>query len=187
MDCNIRWIIVRKQLNKIEIMDWKTNIGDYLISNHMNRLKFLNDKLFVFCEEYVKHVNEYYGIGAYDVARGERFARDFQKTVIRIGIKIDGGKKVLADFIFICHYDELSNLCLKYSTDFDFDKKLRSDMKKIMDNTGSKDRDFHVYKEETVTGPERDAKEFIFEVINQELIRFIEMQKAKAKAKDEDA
>lgn len=149
--------------------DWQSNIGTYFAENKIYRVKYLNEKLVVYCKEYVDYLNEFYGVKAIrsddnnsmyhpDIGNSPIF-----KFIISVNIRTK--KDEFEGFKIQCFYNTEGHLCLESATGLDYMKGLNSK------------GDYARYRTEVFDEPEILEKEYIFQLINQRLMNFIEKLK----------
>jgi len=154
-------------------MDWKTDIGNYFVENNVLRIKYLNDRLMEYCKEYIKYLNEFMGITA-KIEQRELYKFGIYKIDINVEIIIGGMMNELCPFKMSCYFDEKGKLCLKYSDDYNDE----AEIKNLCDNS-TENKDFQIYSKEEITEPEKVEKEYLFQLFNNRLKQFIDLQKAK--------
>lgn len=141
--------------------DWKTNLGDFFAINGIYRIKFLNEKLKTYCDEYVNYLNEFYNVKA--TIRPEYHQREIQRYEISISVH-QYSPTNLSPFKLYCVYEETGHLFLKTSVGFDYRAALSGAEEKV---------DPYKYQEEIFDEPKIDEKEDLFQLFNSRFIEYI--------------
>jgi len=151
-------------------MNWKDELNEYFIKNKMFRVKYLNEMLHEYLNEYVLYINEFNGI---KVNLNLKFPTSSLLKEIKIGvIEIVIDTSYRHKFNVDCYFNELGNLCLKYPYDYDY----RTEIEAIF-NGELKEVDYHLYNEDEINDLERIEKEFIFQLLNTRIMNFIEAER----------
>lgn len=149
--------------------DWKSNIGEFFTKQGIYRLKFMNQKLFEYFTEYMSYLNEFHGIHA-RTDRVEHLGSGLWDINLYINFHLNYTSKLHeAGFILQGQFNETGNLLINYSTGYNWAGRINATIK-----SKDEDVDFHSYKEEELTGPEILEKEYIFQLINQRLMNYVE-------------
>jgi hypothetical protein len=142
--------------------DWKTNLGEFFASNGLFRLKFLNEKLKIYCDEYVNYLNEFYNVQA-------TIRREYHQSDIN-GYEISVALRHYQDepFKLFCVYEESGHLFLRSSVDYNYRTALRAVLK-----VTEKTVDPYKHHHETFDEPEIYEKEYLFQLFNSRLIEYL--------------
>jgi hypothetical protein len=150
-------------------MNWKDELNEYFIKNEMFRVKYLNEMLFEFLKEYVLFISEYNGIKANLKPISTPLFNDIKIALIEIVIDTTSGRH---GFKIECYFNNQGNLFLKYPYDYSYKGQLSAIL-----NPELKKDDYHLYNEEEISEEERIEKEFIFQLLNTRIIKYIEAEK----------
>ncbi|MGZ2369506.1 hypothetical protein ACXR6G_06945 [Ancylomarina sp. YFZ004] len=149
--------------------DWKTNIGKFFAKHGTLRLKYLNDKLYTDSKEYNKYLEEFNGIRS-ELRAHEYIGEKSFQTVLKIHLdRIYEGRIMNAPFVIGLEFQDNGSLFMKYSTNYSWNAKIKSIVKNKEDEIEP-----YSYQEEELDEAEVYEKEYVFQLINQRLIGYVE-------------
>lgn len=150
--------------------DWKTNLGEFFAENGLFRLKFLNEKLKTYCDEYVCYLNEFYDVRA--TIRREIHQRDIYGYDLSVSERQHNDQP----FKLFCVYEETGHLFLKTSVEYNYLVAMRG-----LFTEPEKTVDPYTYRKEVLDEPEIYEKEYLFQLFNSRLIDYFNKIKDNSK------
>jgi hypothetical protein len=152
--------------------DWKSNIGNYLAGKGAYRTDLIKKQLDQHCKEYLEYLGSFNGISTHrDYSRALESDDVFYTRVLTIHLdKIENGNIRNAPFVIGFLINDDGTFLIKYSTRFNWNKNL-----KMILSSGKEDTvKCYEFKEEVLDEPERFEKEWLFQIINQRLMDYID-------------
>ena len=148
--------------------DWKSNIGEYFGKNNVYRLEYLNSNLYSYCTEYINYLKEFENIRATVMREPYKGGHYASFEGIKYGLLVTVGmgpiSPVFFDYKMSCFFNVDSHLIIESAVDCNL----------FMNKTN---RESYEYQEEEFSETEKVEKEYIFELFNLRLIRYIETLK----------
>jgi hypothetical protein len=149
-------------------MDWKDNIGEYLVGKGIFRLDYLNTNLNQVCDEWLTYLNEFKGIQAYRMDTKYREDIPRPSSLLVVSFKNTGEFFPFKIFITYKLHDNSNKMCLYMRS--------TSVLHDIIETLGLKREDEAHYKwiEEELVDPEIFEKGYILQLLNYRLKRYYE-------------
>lgn len=125
-----------------------------------------------YCKEYVGFLNEFNDNVRASFSPSYDSVPGILAAVIDINFRTD---YIDENFKIICYFDKSGNLFLKYPDDYNY----YAEMKHVLGENSDTKKDFHVYQEEALNEPEKLEKEYIFQLFNNRIKQYLDVQNAK--------
>lgn len=165
----------------METQDWKSNIGNYLVTRNIYRIGYLNKQLEAICKEWASYLQQFDGIEA-DSSVGSlpyELNHDLEGKYIFVCVKVRSRFKEYFPFKASLYFENNLKLVIQYSAGYSVKKMIEYKIdcddvyRRLIENFIP---DFYDWKTEIFEGSEIHESRYLFQILNNRMMEWMNMQ-----------